>query len=86
MKKLKDERLYFSKFVLSSTCAEPNYQLILLTDVAVDLCCCAETIKNTSMSQTAALGDEFLHYEEFGQVSLFRNGCKDSDHVFSAAH
>lgn len=42
---------------------EPKYQLYNNKDMAV--------------GRTAALGDMFLHYEEFGHVVLFGNGSKD---------
>ena len=87
LKDLTGDFLYFSSRQQIS-CLEKNQQWTdLLTSIvcvskawyilflcAVDLRCCPKTIKNTSISHTAALGDMFLHHEEFGHVSLFRNG------------
>ena len=63
--------MFGSMFVCVSK-PDISYSSVLKTSVVAP-----KTIKNTSVSHTAALGDMFLHHEEFGHVSLFRNGSKD---------
>lgn len=47
-----------NKLILLVSCLFPNPDILFIS--AVDLCCCPETIRNTSVSNTIALGDMFL--------------------------
>lgn len=69
----------------SHVMTKTNKELIILTCVAKasysfvlcvkDLHCCSETIKNTFVSHTVALGDTILHYHVHWLCSLFWVSC-----------
>ena len=44
---------------------------------AIDPCYYPEAIINMSVRHTTAVGDMFLHSEEYGHGGLFRNVSKD---------